>query len=275
MKGLFRSLDEARVDFLPIGGQAAILYGAAQFTRDLDLWIRPTAANLSALVRALHAVRARVHKLTPPLTLEHVRRGHGFHSVVPQPGALPAFVDVRGHPPRVSTYAAARGRASFFATPWGRLPVVAIPELVESKKTNRPGDDDVILRRARLRLASLPSPHASRLRWALDSVFRAEDVHAIARSHAARLARDEAPSRAYFADLPGPGSSRFGFSGAAISPFSRSGGSGGAGSATSPRNRWGGAGSGAGVGSGGTGGDGGAGTASRPRVRNGSGGAGG
>ncbi len=189
MRDLFRSLGDARVDFLVIGGQAAVLYGAAQFTQDLDLWIRPTTANLRALARALHAARARVHKLTPPLTIEHLRRGHGFHFVVPQAGALPAFLDVMGNPPRVGTYAAARARAASFSTPWGRLPVVAIQDLVELKKTNRLGDYDVISRLARLRLASIRSPRPRDVRWALANVFRAEDVHAIAQSNAQRLPR--------------------------------------------------------------------------------------
>ena len=40
MRDLFRSFEKRRVDSLLRGGQAAILYGASQFTEDVDLWIR-------------------------------------------------------------------------------------------------------------------------------------------------------------------------------------------------------------------------------------------
>lgn len=175
MRDLFRACERERVDFLLIGGQAAILYGAAHFTQDLDLWIRPTPANVAALVRALGRVRAVVHKLTPPLTLRWVRRGHGFHFRIPQPGQMPAYLDVMGRPPRVGSFDPAFRRRRVFETPWGRLPVVSIPDLVELKKTNRPGDYEVISRLVRLRLSeSAAGPGL--LTWAARNTFRIEDL---------------------------------------------------------------------------------------------------
>ncbi|MHB1843836.1 MAG: DUF6036 family nucleotidyltransferase [Deltaproteobacteria bacterium] len=41
------------VDYLLIGGHAVSLHGHARFTKDLDLWIRPTVENLSRARRAL------------------------------------------------------------------------------------------------------------------------------------------------------------------------------------------------------------------------------
>ena len=41
----FQSLSEHGVEYLLISGQAAILYGAATFSEDIDLWINPTSAD--------------------------------------------------------------------------------------------------------------------------------------------------------------------------------------------------------------------------------------
>jgi hypothetical protein len=61
MRRRFRRFDAAGFDYLLIGGQASILYGAATFSEDVDVWIRPDAANAGRLLRALAVCRARVH----------------------------------------------------------------------------------------------------------------------------------------------------------------------------------------------------------------------
>ena len=83
MKRLIRSFDRAGVRYLIVGGQAAILHGAADFSEDVDLWIRPDRANIERALGALAGLRARIHKLTPPLTRTHVAAGHGFHFRIP------------------------------------------------------------------------------------------------------------------------------------------------------------------------------------------------
>lgn len=182
MRALFRAFDRARVDYLVISGQATVLYGAAHFSQDLDLWIRPAGANIEAMLRALAAIRARVHKLTPPPSVRNMRRGHGFHFVAP--GGL--YLDVMGSPPRVGGFADAARRAERMRTPWGILPVVGIEDLVEIKKTNRPEDYDVITRLALIQL-NRRGPRA--LPWALDNIFRAEDLWSVVERHGPHLAR--------------------------------------------------------------------------------------
>jgi hypothetical protein len=88
----FRSFERFGLDYLLISGQAAILYGAATFSEDVDIWIQPTPENATRLLRALAACQ------------QARRRAH----------------DVR--------------------TPWGRIPVVAIPDLIALKRTRRLSD---------------------------------------------------------------------------------------------------------------------------------------
>ena len=83
MQRLFWSFERSGVDYLLISGQATVLYGAATFSEDVDLWVRPTLSNARRLLDALAERDARVHRLTPPLTLRNLRAGHGFHFIVP------------------------------------------------------------------------------------------------------------------------------------------------------------------------------------------------
>lgn len=180
MNGLFRAFERARVRFLLIGGQSAILYGAAHFTQDLDLWIDPRPRNLGAFLRALTRVGARIHKLTPPVSARWVARGHGFHFLLPQGRRPAAYLDAMGRPPRAGSFDAAARRARSMNTPWGRLPVVSIEDLVELKRTNRPGDYETISRLVRIRLAEVGRPSRRLLAWALRNTYRVEDLQAIA-----------------------------------------------------------------------------------------------
>jgi predicted nucleotidyltransferase len=50
MRPLFASLNSRRVDYLVIGGVAAIAYGVPRLTLDLDLLIRPTRDNAVSLL---------------------------------------------------------------------------------------------------------------------------------------------------------------------------------------------------------------------------------
>ena len=72
IENFFQSLSDHRVEHLLISGQASILYGAATFSEDIDLWLDPTAENCARFVAALRDCRARYYKLTPPLTLDLV-----------------------------------------------------------------------------------------------------------------------------------------------------------------------------------------------------------
>jgi hypothetical protein len=62
----FQSLETHRVAYLLISGQATMLYGAATFSEDIDLWVEPSSGNLERFQAALSVVGARYYKLTPP-----------------------------------------------------------------------------------------------------------------------------------------------------------------------------------------------------------------
>lgn len=173
MRKLFQSFDRHNVDYLLISGQASVLYGAATFSEDLDLWVAPASANVARLRKALVAVGAAWYKLTPPLTRRYMLAGHGFHFIVPA-RPLRIYLDVLGHPPRVGGFGEARKRSSKIASEWGRVPVVAIEDLVEMKKTKRLSDYEVITNLAQIRVDGAPGDPGV-VAWAAKNCFRAED----------------------------------------------------------------------------------------------------
>ncbi len=183
----FRRLEGEAVDYLLISGQATILYGAATFSEDVDLWLSPAAANLERFISVLRSCAARYYKLTPPLALENLQRGHGFHFVLPGDASGSEFyLDVMGKPPRVGGFEQAATGARYFDTDFGRVHTVGIKELVEIKKTQRPADYPII---GRLALAHLNDVSATEgdLLWALENTFGLPELRTLFAEHRSLL----------------------------------------------------------------------------------------
>jgi hypothetical protein len=189
----FQRLEAGRVEYLLISGQATILYGAATFSEDVDLWILPTQENLDRFVSVLRAVGATYYKLTPALTLDHLERGHGFHFVLPGGSMGDVYLDVMGRPPRVGSFASATASERVFDTDFGRVRTIGIRELVELKKTQRPEDYPVIGRLTLRFLEELSHVESDDLRWALDNCFGLSDVASVLREHALLASSLEPP----------------------------------------------------------------------------------
>jgi len=78
---------------LLMGGQACVFYGAAEFSRDTDFALHADAANLERLGSAMRELQASVIAV-PPLSLEHLERGHAVHFRCQHPDATSLRVDV-------------------------------------------------------------------------------------------------------------------------------------------------------------------------------------
>ncbi|HEX6563901.1 MAG TPA: hypothetical protein VF020_06435 [Chthoniobacterales bacterium] len=170
IESFFRDLDASEVKYLLISGQASVLYGAATFSEDIDLWLEPSQANLERFRSVLSGHEARFYKLTPPFELEIMRRGHGFHFILPEGSNEPVFLDVMGCPPRTGPFSAVRDRSKSLETEWGAIPTIGIWDLVELKKTQRIEDYPVI---GRLVLAAALQglTRVEEVGWALTNIF--------------------------------------------------------------------------------------------------------
>jgi hypothetical protein len=128
-----------------MGGQACVFYGAAEFSRDLDLLILADADNLDRLRAALDDLDARPIAV-PPLDAGLLARGHAVHFRCRRP-------DVPGL--RIDVMAVLRGVAGFDEL-WERrttielegepIDLMGIEDLVRAKKTQRDKDWPMIRR---------------------------------------------------------------------------------------------------------------------------------
>jgi hypothetical protein len=181
MRNFFRGLERYQVRYLLVSGQAAVLYGAALFSEDIDLWVEPSEENWEALHSCLREQKARYHKLTPPLTTEYARKGHGFHFLVPCESGEEFYLDIMGQPPRVASFPECMERAASLESEWGRLPVIGISDLVEIKKTQRLRDYPVISRLALQSInVTMDNVSEEKLHWAWQHLFELDDAERFA-----------------------------------------------------------------------------------------------
>lgn len=129
-----------------MGGQACVLYGAAEFSRDTDFAILADPANLRRLGKALQELRARPIAV-PPLDVKYLRKGHAVHFRCQARGCAGLRVDLM---------ARLRG-LSGFPILWRRRQIwrlssslevagLSLPDLVRAKKTQRDKDLPMIRR---------------------------------------------------------------------------------------------------------------------------------
>jgi len=199
IKRFFHKLNSLNVHYLLISGQAAVLYGAATFSEDVDIWVKPEANNWNRFLRLLRSLKARIYKLTPPISMELIRRGHGYHFQLPSgEKEIPFwFLDVMGIVPRISDFNSAFENATYQESEWGRISVVGIRELVEIKKTRRLEDYPVISNLVKIEYNNLyPSISSQDWEWILNNTFEIEDIiyylskHRKARAIASSSARE-------------------------------------------------------------------------------------
>ena len=165
LKVLF-TLNRYNVKSLLIGGQACIIYGAAEFSRDSDFIILSTPENIECLKKALKALKAR-RIYVPPLEVRYLERGHACHFRC-------TAKDVKGL--RIDVISKLRGCEEFDKL-WERkktislkngnaIDVIGLRDLVQSKKTQRDKDwlmlkrlvdDDILLNKA--------GPSDERVKW--------------------------------------------------------------------------------------------------------------
>jgi hypothetical protein len=63
-RDLLAEFNARQVEFLLVGAHALAAHGHVRATQDLDVWVRPTAANAERVLEALRAFGAPLHDLT-------------------------------------------------------------------------------------------------------------------------------------------------------------------------------------------------------------------
>lgn len=129
-----------------MGGQACILYGAAEFSRDADFAILASPENLDRLSEALAELQAEVIAV-PPFEMHFLERGHAIHFRCAHPDALGMRVDVMARLRGVDPFPELWARRTTWDLPEGfQIDSLSLPDLVSSKKTQRDKDWPMIRR---------------------------------------------------------------------------------------------------------------------------------
>jgi hypothetical protein len=127
------------VSCLLMGGQACVLYGAAEFSRDADFAIVADPVNLSRLTAALGDLRAKCIAV-PPFEARYLEMGLAVHFRSAHPEADGIRIDVMSKMRGVDDFTTLWERRSTFMMDDVPIDVMALPDLVRAKKTQRDKD---------------------------------------------------------------------------------------------------------------------------------------
>lgn len=129
-----------------MGGQACVLYGAAEFSRDTDLAILSNSENLSRLSGALKELQADVIAV-PPFDAKYLRKGHAIHFRCRVPEAAGMRIDVMTRMRGVDSFAKLWKRRTTMAFDDGaKCEIMSLPDLVQAKKTQLDKDWPMVRR---------------------------------------------------------------------------------------------------------------------------------
>jgi hypothetical protein len=85
-RDLFAEFNARSVEYLVVGAYALAVHGHVRATKDLDIWVRPTAENARRVFHALQAYGAPTGELTP--------EDFGHPGLTFQIGVAPIRIDV-------------------------------------------------------------------------------------------------------------------------------------------------------------------------------------
>jgi hypothetical protein len=127
-----------------MGGQACVFYGAAQFSKDVDLALLASEENFSRLRNALGELNAQ-RIAVPPFDPALLARGHAVHFRCHGGGADGLRVDVMTRLRDLPDFVVLWGRRATIRSEDGEcFELLSVEDLVQAKKTQREKDWPVI-----------------------------------------------------------------------------------------------------------------------------------
>ena len=129
-----------KVKSLLIGGQACIVYGAAEFSRDSDFVVLASPENLKALDGALKVLKAEP-VYYPEFTIPYLLKGHACHFRCGARGVEGLRVDIMSKLKGCDAFEKLWTRHNRVKiSGMGAIDIISLEDLVESKKTQRDKD---------------------------------------------------------------------------------------------------------------------------------------
>lgn len=153
------------VKSLVIGGQACIIYGAAEFSRDSDFIVFCEPENLAKLKKALRALKAK-NIYFPPLKREFLEKGHACHFRCYEASVKNLRVDVIAKLRGCESFDKLWERRFTVKFPQNRtIEVISLEDLGQSKKTQRDKDWLMHDRLVDIDMLLTKKPTAQKIKW--------------------------------------------------------------------------------------------------------------
>ena len=150
LKRVIATLEECAVEYLVVGGSAALAYGAERVTEDVDVVIRRSRENRERLARALKILNARLRvggmtdaeARTLPVVIDHVALDlEGTSTWTTDAGPLDILAGLAARGGRVIRYEELAPRSRILVVDNLVLKAANLADIIESKEVaNRPKD---------------------------------------------------------------------------------------------------------------------------------------
>jgi hypothetical protein len=133
------------VKALLMGGQACVFYGAAEFSRDVDLLIFVDEVNLSRLRASLQELDAEPIAV-PSLEREFLTAGHAVHFRCKRSDVAGLRIDLMARLRGAPDFGELCERRTTIETGEGKIDLLGLEDLVAAKKTQQDKDWPMIRR---------------------------------------------------------------------------------------------------------------------------------
>jgi len=134
------------VKSLLIGGQACILYGGVEFSRDIDFTVMISPDNLNSITLALKELKGELVYF-PNLSENVLRSGHACHFRCQEDDVKGLRIDILGNMRNVDPFSELWKRRELIEINGvGFIAVLGITDLIKAKKTQRDRDWPMIRR---------------------------------------------------------------------------------------------------------------------------------
>jgi hypothetical protein len=179
---------------LLMGGQACVLYGGAEFSRDTDILVVADPANLARLQAAVDELQADVIAV-PPFEGRFLDAGHAVHFRCRNPEAAGLRLDVMAKLRGLPDFKTLWDRRTTVETPAVAVDLLSLPDLVTAKKTQRDKDWPMIRRLLEANyFANRAAPSPEQLTFWFQELRTPELLRDLASAYPA-LAEEETASR--------------------------------------------------------------------------------
>jgi len=144
LNGLLQRLHTHKVEFVLVGGFAAVLHGSTLVTRDLDVCCRFSGDNLQRIQRAVADLHP-AHRMRPELPLEltpEIYRSLKYLYLKTDWGSLDCLGEVKG----VGDFAEALKHSVTVELPFGECRVLSLDALICAKRAMNREHDQITVR---------------------------------------------------------------------------------------------------------------------------------